>query len=189
MPPDDPRSPSPHEEGFHSTEQLLPGQPQVQRSVPWQKVYRAASADDKADLVVVGLLAGMLLAGVLIGAAFLPRGSDNPQMEALKAKYKVPSVYTMPTTPSITTDAPTTSPTTNKNAVKIKARHPDRRDDEQPETKDEEVDDQTNDAEETTTPRVEEQEESDSEKESKVHRQRKTTKSRRPAKRRATTSA
>ncbi|XP_075721501.1 uncharacterized protein LOC142764843 [Rhipicephalus microplus] len=170
MRPNEPRSPSPQEEGLHSTEQLLPGHSQVQRSPPWKKAYRAASADDKADLAVVGLLAGMLLAGVFIGALFLPKGSNEPQTEALKAKNKLPSVHTMPKT--IATGSPTTDSTPNKNEAKIKT---DRRDDEQPETTDEEVAQQTNDAEETTTPPAEERGASDSEKKSKGHRKRKTT--------------
>ncbi|KAL3197466.1 hypothetical protein MRX96_014635 [Rhipicephalus microplus] len=74
MRPNEPRSPSPQEEGLHSTEQLLPGHSQVQRSPPWQKAYRVASADDKADLAVVGLLAGMLL------AVLKARSQENEQI-------------------------------------------------------------------------------------------------------------
>ncbi|KAH6938612.1 hypothetical protein HPB50_011140 [Hyalomma asiaticum] len=164
----DARSPSPQEDGFRSTERLIPPEQRQPRArTLGQRIHRLLgypNTTGKEELIVVGLLAGMLLAGVLVGAAFMPKGAENDRMAALKLKFTDPSIHT------VTTAATTTAAsTTKKNATKpkVKARHFKRRNEEQPTTGVIEAGHDTDEAEETTTPEVEEQDEGDSEKKTK----------------------
>lgn len=172
----DARSPSPQEDGFRSTERLIPPEQRQPRArTLGQRIHRLLgypNTTGKEELIVVALLAGMLLAGVLVGAAFMPKGAENDRMAALKLKFTDPSIHTV-----TTAETTTASSTTKKNATKpkVKARHFKRRNEEQPTTGASEVGHETDEAEETTTPEVEEQDEGDSEKNTKVSRQPKTS--------------
>ncbi|XP_050045102.2 uncharacterized protein [Dermacentor andersoni] len=159
----DGRSPSPNYDGLSSTDNLLPDRRHSQRAAPWSaRIYRLIGSPNtagKEELVVIGLLAFMLLAGVIVGAAMLPKDSEHGRMAALKVKYNIPSGYVMTTTTT----------TTTKNAATTKTR------DHKPPNqkvaaKRAEEDHETDDAEETTTPTVEEQNESDSKKQGKARR-------------------
>lgn len=150
---------------------LLPDKPYRPRNVPWTtRIYRLIGSPNtagKEELIVVGLLAFMLLAGVVVGTAMLPRDSEHGRMAAMKIKYSIPSSYAMPTTTTTTTTA-TTRQTTARHHTPRNEEGAAERAEEDNETDDaKEADDaeEAVDADETTIPTVEEQNESDSKKE------------------------
>ncbi|XP_077512401.1 uncharacterized protein LOC144123450 [Amblyomma americanum] len=109
-----PVSPSPP---YGSMDHLLP--PKEGSSLP-QSIYqlvRSPGIAGKEDLVVVGAIVGLLLAGVLVGAAFLPKGEGPDRMAALRKKF------------TATETEPTTA--TTKHAEKTKTRRLDPRDEEE----------------------------------------------------------
>ncbi|XP_075534839.1 uncharacterized protein LOC142570335 [Dermacentor variabilis] len=181
------RSPSPNYEGLSSTDHLLPDTWHRPSAAPWSaRIYRLIGSPNtagKEELVVVGLLAFMLLAGVIVGTAMLPKDSAQRRMAALKVKYNIPSGHILTTTTTTTTTA-----TTTKKVATTKARDH-KPPNETVAAKRAEEDHETDDAEETTTPTVEEQNESGSKKQGKVHRKPKTiNKSARTPKRQAEAS-